>query len=106
LGRFDWGAAATAVQLNRPTRIAVNFLDYLDFRNRGVSEWAALTSGAKSFVATLEKVSAAKAFYMGTGPRLLDNVQPAADMALPASSNGIASVSLDTQPDQIAGFRN
>ena len=55
LGRFDWGGAAMAVQINRPTRIAVNFLDYLDFTNCGASGWAALTPGAKNFVATLER---------------------------------------------------
>ena len=32
LGRFDWDAAKVAVMLNRPTRIAVNFLDYILFR--------------------------------------------------------------------------
>jgi adenylosuccinate synthase len=84
LGRFDWGAAATAIQLNRPTRIAVNFLDYIDFKNRSASGWAALTSGAKNFVATLEKACATRALYLGTGPRLLDNVQPAAGIGTPS----------------------
>jgi adenylosuccinate synthase len=31
LGRFDWDAASKAARVNRPTRIAVNFLDYIDY---------------------------------------------------------------------------
>jgi adenylosuccinate synthase len=63
--------------LNRPTRIAVNFLDYLDFKNRGASDWVALTPAAKNFIAAVEETCAAKALYLGTGPRLLDNIQRA-----------------------------
>ncbi len=74
LGRFDWAAAATAVMLNRPTKIAVNFLDYFDFENRGAAEWAALTPRAKTFVENLEGACGTPAFCLGTGPRLSDNV--------------------------------
>ena len=74
LGRFDWEAAATAVMLNRPTKIAANFLDYFDFKNRDASEWAALTAGAMAFVENLEKACGAPVFCLGTGPRLSDNV--------------------------------
>ncbi len=74
LGRFDWIAAAAAVRLNRPTRIAVNFLDYLNFKNRGASDWGLLTLEARRFVEAIENASAARAFYLGTGPRLSDNI--------------------------------
>jgi adenylosuccinate synthase len=75
LGRFDWRAATVAARLNRPTRIAVNFLDYLDFKNRGASEWVLLTAEAKRFVGAIESACAAPAFYLGTGPCLSDNVR-------------------------------
>lgn len=74
LGRFDWEAAKTAVRLNRPTRIAVNFLDYLDFKNRGASQWAELSSGAIAFLENLEATCGAEAVYIGTGPCLSDNI--------------------------------
>ena len=74
LGRFDWDAAKVAVMLNRPTRIAVNFLDYIDFKNRTASEWAALTPGARSFVQDLEGACGAPVSYLGVGPRLSDNI--------------------------------
>lgn len=60
--------------LNRPTRIAVNFLDYIDFKNRTASEWAALTPGARSFVQDLEGACGAPVSYLGVGPRLSDNI--------------------------------
>lgn len=36
VGRFELGNARRAVMLNRPTRIAFNFMDHLDYRNKGV----------------------------------------------------------------------
>jgi len=89
LGRFDWGGATTAVQLNRPTRIALNFLDYLDFKNRSTSERTALTSGAKKFVWRLESVCAAPACYLGTGPRLSDNILHARSQGSPRSEQNL-----------------
>lgn len=74
LGRFDWSAAARAAQLNRPTRIAVNFLDYLDFKNHSASDWSSLTAEAKGFVALAENACGASASYLGTGPRLSNSV--------------------------------
>ncbi|MGD0581292.1 MAG: adenylosuccinate synthetase [Bryobacteraceae bacterium] len=74
LGRFHLSAAAAAARLNRPTKIAVNFLDYLDYENRSVTDWKLLTPGAKVFVENLEKVCCAPALYLGTGPCLSDNV--------------------------------
>jgi adenylosuccinate synthase len=74
LGRFDWAEAARAVQLNRPTRIAVNFLDYLDFKNRCASDWEAITLGAKAFVEDLEEACGTSALCLGVGPRLSDNI--------------------------------
>ncbi len=74
LGRFDWDAARRAAILNRPTKLAINFLDYLDFENRGVSDWEGLTPAAKRFVDNLEEMCDTQAFCVGTGPRLWDNV--------------------------------
>jgi adenylosuccinate synthase len=74
IGRFDWAAAKRAVAINRPTKLAVNFLDYLDHMNHGVSEWDALTPNAKSFVEDLEQAGGAPAFCLGTGQHLADNI--------------------------------
>lgn len=60
--------------LNRPTRIAANFLDYLDFRNREATTWSDLTQSARAFVSHLEKACHAPAFCLGTGPRLSETI--------------------------------
>jgi adenylosuccinate synthase len=77
VGRFDWDAARTAAMLNRPSRVAINFLDHIDFENRGASDWDALTPTAKQFVRELEQTCRATAFWLGTGPRLTDTISGA-----------------------------
>jgi adenylosuccinate synthase len=74
LGRFDWEAARRAAMLNRPTKLAANFLDYLAFENRSAPHWEALTSTARKFVEDLEHECGAPAFYLGTGSRLSDSI--------------------------------
>lgn len=74
IGRFDWDAARRAAMLNRPTKVAINFLDYIDFQNRGTSDWDGLTPSAKKFVRELEQTCHAQAFWLGTGPRLTDTI--------------------------------
>jgi len=87
LGRFDWAPARRAAVLNRPTRIAANFLDYLDFRNRDATEWPALTQSARAFVSRLEDVCVAPAIYLGTGPRLSETIQRTPLDGLPGFAN-------------------
>jgi adenylosuccinate synthase len=73
LGRFDWDAARRAVMLNRPTQVALNFADYLDFRNRTASKWDKLDSRAKMFIEDLEGFGS-PVTLVGTGPRLAQNI--------------------------------
>jgi adenylosuccinate synthase len=75
VARFDWAAAKRAITLNRPTRLAVNFVDYLSFDNRAASRWAALDTEAKGFIRGLEQLGV-PVRYVGTGPRLADSVVP------------------------------
>jgi adenylosuccinate synthase len=73
VGRFELQAAHRAVTLNRPTRVAVNFADYLDVSNSRVSRWADLSARAKNFVNKIEDLGTS-VDYIGTGPRLGDLV--------------------------------
>jgi adenylosuccinate synthase len=70
IGRFEWERARSAVEINRPTRIAINGLDYLDFANRGVHKWNDLTEVAKRFVERTHEMSQAPCTFLGTGPSL------------------------------------
>jgi adenylosuccinate synthase len=92
LGRFDWESARRAVLLNRPTKIAANFLDYLDSQNRHASEWAALTPKARAFVSRLEHVCGAPAFCLGTGPRLSGTILPTRLDGLPGFASQISGL--------------
>lgn len=75
VGRFEWEGVKRAVSINRPTKVAVNFVDYLDYRNAAVAHWAELTDTAKQFVKGIELLGA-PVCYIGTGPRLADLVLP------------------------------
>ena len=75
LGRFDWEQARRAIKLNRPTRLALNFADYLGFENRSVSACEELNDTARDFVLKLEAFEAPVA-YIGTGPKLSDGILP------------------------------
>jgi adenylosuccinate synthase len=76
VGRFDWGLARRAIQVNRPTGLAINGLDYLSFRNRGVTDWQQLSEQAQVFVEQCEQRFGVKAKYLGTGPSLHEIFEP------------------------------
>jgi adenylosuccinate synthase len=69
VGRFDWDEARRAIMLNRPTRLAVNFLDYLGFENRAACSWDDLNLRAKDFIRQIEGFHVPVG-YIGTGPQL------------------------------------
>lgn len=50
IGRFDWELAKRAVLANRPTKIAMIGLDYIDFGSFGVTEASELTDRVKLFL--------------------------------------------------------
>jgi adenylosuccinate synthase len=73
LGRFDWEQARLAVRLNRPTRLALNFTDYLGFENRTARQMRELNARAKAFVQELEQFHVPVS-YLGTGPQLSQTI--------------------------------
>jgi adenylosuccinate synthase len=80
VGRFDLELAKLAVSVNRPTKLAVNFLDHLDFNNRHCERWEFITPATQRFVANVESALQTPVVYCGTGPRWNDCiVRPFAD---------------------------
>jgi len=67
VGRFDHDLARQAILVNRPTAIALNFIDYIDFSNRGARNWFGLTEKTQSFIRNLESLGV-PIDYLGTGP--------------------------------------
>lgn len=72
VARFDWDLARNCAQLNRPTRLAINGLDYLDSSNRGARMWVDLNATARKFVERLHQEVGVPCRYLGTGPSLAE----------------------------------
>jgi adenylosuccinate synthase len=70
VARFDRELARKAIAINRPTRLAINGLDYLNFRNLGISEEQALTTEARNFLDRFHSDVAPEVHYLGVGPKL------------------------------------
>lgn len=65
---FDMGLVKRATLINRPTQIALHGADYLDFANKGVTVFEALTDGTRTAVDHLECQLNAPVTLIGTGP--------------------------------------
>jgi len=70
VGRFDWNLAASAIRINRPTRIALNGLDYLDYANSSVARYDQLSPTALRFVVQMRQKLGAPVDFIGVGPSL------------------------------------
>jgi adenylosuccinate synthase len=70
VGRFDWELAMKAVEVNAPTVVAINGLDYIDYQNRGIIDWHKVTTSARDFVERLETNLNVPVRFLGTGPSL------------------------------------
>jgi adenylosuccinate synthase len=71
VARFDWDLARHTVDRNRPTRIAVMGLDYLDYRDYGKEHFAELTRRSHRFIERFQS-EVGEISYLGTGPALED----------------------------------
>ncbi len=72
VARFDWELARQAIGLNRPTHVALNGLDLLNYRNCGVCEVDSLDRASIEMIDRLSEVAGCDSFYLGTGPKLKD----------------------------------
>ena len=72
IGRFDWELAGRCVQANRPTRLAINGLDYIEASNRFARGWDDLTLKAKVFVDRLYRDNSVPCNFLGIGPSLTE----------------------------------
>jgi adenylosuccinate synthase len=70
VGRFDYELALQSVRLNQPTRIALNFVDYLSYENSRATHVTQLTDSSLDFICELERRLAVGIRYFGVGPSL------------------------------------
>lgn len=71
VGMFHEATVRRAVMLNRPSGIALTFLDYNFPADRGCDAWEDLSREAREFVAGLEVSLGVWVLHVGTGPRTL-----------------------------------
>ncbi|MCL6739228.1 adenylosuccinate synthetase [Streptomyces neyagawaensis] len=73
VGRFDPEQAREALRINRPSRVALTFLDYVDPDSRGLRE-ELLPAPAAEFIAHVENELGRQIDLIGTGPDTHDMI--------------------------------
>lgn len=68
VARFDLDMVKRAVMINRPTQIALTFIDYIDYVNHGKKSFDDLSPGAQKFLRWIERETATPVTLIGTGP--------------------------------------
>lgn len=64
---MNWDRLAYVTALNRPTQIALNFAQYIDWNAHRCTRWAELPAKVKDFIAKVEDVTNVKVTLIGTG---------------------------------------
>lgn len=57
-----------ALDINRPTKLMLSFVDYLNYQDRHKSSWDSLTQKTKDWITTLESKLGVFFNYLSTGP--------------------------------------
>jgi adenylosuccinate synthase len=68
IGLFDMAIVKRAASINRPTHIAVHGLDYLSYKDYGITNFDDLSEVSRSFVQRLEDTLGVSATFLFTGP--------------------------------------
>ncbi|MER6441906.1 adenylosuccinate synthetase [Streptomyces sp. NPDC001185] len=91
VGTFDLDEARESIRVNRPSRIALTFLDYIDPGCRGM-RGGELPSQAAEFVAWVEEGLQRQVDFIGTGPDTLDLIDRTDGSAVSRSTAGAVGV--------------
>jgi adenylosuccinate synthase len=99
VGHFDADQARAALQINRPSRVALTFLDYIDPSCRGVRTEPLPAAGAE-FVARVEESLGRRVDLIGTGSDTYDVIdrRPA-----PTTTLGAAATARNTGRETLRG---
>lgn len=68
VAEMDETLVQRAIMLNRPTQVALNFVDYWNASNRGASRWQDLCSRTRQRITSLEDLLGVRIGLIGTGP--------------------------------------
>ena len=67
VGEFDIEIVKKAIEINRPTQIALQFLNYLYPNDENKNKWKDFSTEAKKYIEGLEKILGVKITLIGTG---------------------------------------
>lgn len=68
VGGWDWGLFERAIQVNRPTAIAIHGADHIDHANKGKRDWDQLTLGCREWIQKVEQAGGVPVKWIFTGP--------------------------------------
>ncbi|MDI9216423.1 adenylosuccinate synthetase [Clostridium tertium] len=74
VGTFDFELVREAIRINRPTQIALNFVDYINNTDYKVKEFSKLSSECKKFIDNLERLYNVPVTLIGTGENVEDTI--------------------------------
>lgn len=66
---MDFDRLAYMCMINRPTQLALNFVNYIDHRDFGVTDYNLLSQKTKDFIKKCEDYTGVPVTLIGTGPR-------------------------------------
>jgi len=72
VSRFDFDLATRAAAVNRPTELAINFVDYLSYEDRRALSLRACSDPTIQFLRDVEAKLGSPVGYVGTGPAISD----------------------------------
>lgn len=72
VAQFDYEVVMRATAANCPTAIALHGIDYLDYDNRGISNFEELRLAAQKWVYELEGTTEVPVRFLGTGPTVAE----------------------------------
>ena len=75
VGRFDFELARRAVTINRPHKLAINFLDYLDYQDSTAVEIDMLSEKSRMFIQRLHQMLDVPVGYLGVGSSLSETLR-------------------------------
>lgn len=68
IATFDMELVRRATMVNRPTELVLHGADYINYKNKGLTEFGRLCEEAKKFVRWLENELLTRVDFIGTGP--------------------------------------
>lgn len=74
VGKMDLDWVKRAIMVERPTQIALTFVDYVNYQDFGVEKWASLSKKTRDYIVELEKKLEVPITLISTGPDNLHTI--------------------------------